>query len=190
MPLRSSLLLCAAFVATLAAAEPATPPAKPTAVTYQKQNAPLGEVAAELSKSAAGVAVTAEGPAVKAKCSVAFADTPFWEAVATEAEKTQTRVTLRDGGRSIVLRPLAGRPREPSAVSGPFRVFATRVTGTVLLEDGEPQHTIHLNVHWEPRMPVYRIDMHPEGRGQPTTGIQLTVPARARTTTRPACSTA
>jgi hypothetical protein len=158
MPLRSSLLLCA----TLAAAEPATPPAKPTAVTYQKQNAPLGEVAAELSKSAAGVTVTAEGAAVKAKCSVAFADTPFWEAVETAAAKTQTRVAVRDGGRTVALEPLGDRHPAISSASGPFRIAGRTVTGKLLLDSGLGFHEVVLDVHWEPRMPVYRIDNAPK----------------------------
>ena len=179
MPIRSLLLVPAALIASLAAAQP-NAAVKPTTVTYQKPNAVLGEVAAELSRSPAGVKVTAEGAAAKAKCPAAFAGTPFWEAIETAAEKTQTRVVLRDGGRSVVLQPLAGKPREPSAASGPFRVFATEVVGKVLLEYGTPEHTVHLKVHWEPRMPVYRIDMYPrETRATDDRGTELIIPVRS-----------
>jgi hypothetical protein len=179
MPIRSSLLLGAVLGASVVAVQPDTPSVKPTAVTSQKQNAVLGEVAAELSKSSAGVAVTAEGAAAKAKCAIEFAGAPFWEALESTAAKTRTRLVLRDGGRSVALEPLAGRPPAVSAVSGPFRVFAREVTGRALLEEGTTMHTVHLTVHWEPRMPVYRIDIHPKVTGaKDDRGTALTVPPR------------
>jgi hypothetical protein len=182
MSIRFLLLVPAALLASLAAAQPKQPDAtvKPKTVTIQKPDATLREVAAGLSNSPAGVAVAAEGAASDAKCPVAFADTPFWEALETTARKTETRISLRDGGRSVLLQPLAGKPREPSAACGPFRVVASRVTGTVLLADGEPEHTVHLDVHWEPRMPVYRIDLYPRrARATDDRGTELAIPARS-----------
>ena len=180
MPLRACLFLCAALLASVAAAQPKQPAVRPTAVTLQKPNAVLGEVAAELSKSPAGVAVTAEGTAAKAKCPVALSGTPFWEAMEQVAKQTQTRLVVRDGGRSVVLTPLAGKPPPASSVWGPFRVVAREVNGRVLVEEGTVAHAVHLTAHWEPRMPVYRIDNHPRvTEVKDDRGRNLTVPPRS-----------
>src|SRR5687767_4881775 len=96
MPLRACLFLCATLLTSIAAAQPKQPAVKPTAVTFQKPNAVLGEVAADLSMSPAGVAVTVEGAAAKAKCPVMLSGTPFWEALEQVAAKTQTRLAVRD----------------------------------------------------------------------------------------------
>ena len=49
-----------------------------------------------------------------------------------------------------------------SAVSGPFRIVAKQVTGRPLLDYGVTFHEIQLDVHWEPRYPVFRIDTNPK----------------------------
>jgi hypothetical protein len=149
---------------TAAAAQPdATPAIRPTAVTFPKANATLAEFATEASKSPAGVTVTVDPRAVKAKGTPEFAGTPFWEALETAADRTKTRLVLRDGGRTVLLEP---RPkeidREVSAVVGPFRVVARKVIGTAFLDTGTTSHEVQLLAHWEPRMPVYRIDTHPK----------------------------
>lgn len=147
-------------VSTLGAAQPETPTIKPTPVTLKADSAVLGGVAGELSKAPAGVTVTVDPRSVKAKCPVAFAGTPFWEALESAADQSKTRIVVRDGGRTALLEP---RPkgREVSSVSGPFRVVPRTVVGKLLLEDGAVFHEVQLDVHWEPRMPVYRIDTHP-----------------------------
>jgi hypothetical protein len=180
MPLRACLFLCAILLASFAAAQPKQPAVKPTVVTYQKQDAVLGEVAAELSKSRAGVAVTVEGAAMKAKCPVALSGTPFWEVLEQVAAKTQTRLAVRDDGSAVVLAPLGNKPPTISSVWGPFRVVAREVTGRALLEEGTVAHTVHLTAHWEPRMPVYRIDNHPKvTEAKDDRGRNLTVSPRA-----------
>ncbi len=142
------------------AAQPTDRPAiKPTAFSFKKDTA-LGEVAAELSKSPAGATVSVDPRSVKAKCAAAFDNTPFWEALETAADKTKTRITLRDGGRTVVLEPRL-KNREVSAVSGPFRIVPRAVIGKLLLDDSTVFHEVQLDVHWEPRMPVYRIDTQP-----------------------------
>ena len=68
---------------------------------------------------------------------------------------------VRDGGRNVTLEPRAAN-REVSAVSGPFRVVAPLVTGRLLVESGTAYHEVQLEAHWEPRMPVFRIDSNPK----------------------------
>jgi hypothetical protein len=149
------------LAAGLAVAQPAPTGIKPTAVTFEKANATLGEVAAELSKSPAGVLVGVESGLLKAKCPADFDSTPFWDALETAADRTRTRLALHDGGRNVTLEPAAAR-REISAVSGPFRMVARTVTGRLLVESGTAYHEIQLDVHWEPRVSVFRIDSNPK----------------------------
>jgi len=153
--------LLAVAVAIATAAPPETVRFKPTPVTFSNANATLNDVAVGLSKSSAGVTVAVESPeAAKAKCPVDFTGTPFWEALETAADASKTRITLRDGGKRVILEPRPNR-REISAVSGPFRIVPRSVTGRLLLDSDTIFHDIQLDVHWEPRLPVFRIDGNP-----------------------------
>jgi len=158
-----------------AAAQRDTAGIKPTAVTLKKDVAVLGEVAAKVSNAGAGLIVKIEPAATaKAKCAVAFERTPIWDALEAAADQTKTRLTLREGGRVVVLEP---RPaaRETSAISGPFRIVPRAVTGRLLLDRGVAFHDVDLDVHWEPRMPVFRIDTQPKiTRAVDDRGVALT----------------
>jgi hypothetical protein len=145
-------------VAALPAAEPGRPLA-PTAVTWEKPDAVLGEVAAALSKTA-GVPVAVAPAAVKTACPARFTDVPFWDGLQRAADSTRTRLALSDGGRQVALVP-RGPARESAAVSGAFRVVAQQVVGRALLDQGVTVHEVHLLAHWEPRLRVYRIDTAP-----------------------------
>lgn len=151
-----------AFVpAFVVAAQREAPTIRPTTVTLHKDNASLREVVAELSRSPAGVAVKVEHPELaKATCALNFDKTLFWEALETAADRTKSRLTLRDGGSAVWFEPRTGN-REISAVSGPFRIVARAVTGRLLLDQGLTFHDVELDVHWEPRVPVFRIDTQP-----------------------------
>lgn len=189
VPVTLSILVLAA----VAAAQPAGPALKPTPVTFTKDNAPLGEVAAELSKAPAGVGVTADAQVVKARLSPKFDGTPFWVALESAAAATKTRLAIRDGGRSVILEPLGAANPDISSVSGPFRVAARAVTARLLLDSGAAFHEVQLDVHWEPRMPVFRLDTQPritkavDDRGTaltPAPGVSLQYPAAALTDLR------
>ena len=176
---RSLLFLGVALLASAAIADQGLPAIKPTTITFQKSNAVLREVAAELSKSPSGIAVAVDDAVVKAKCPVSFSNTPFWEALESAAAKSSTRLVLRDAGRTIALEPLAGRPRASSSISGPFRVVAREVTGRVLLDEATVSHSVRLTAHWEPRMPVYRIDIFPRiTQAKDDRGAALMIPPR------------
>lgn len=159
--MRRVLALPFLFLAGLAPAQPSGGATiAPTAFTFKKAGAPLGEVGAELSKSPAGVAVRVEPQLLKAKLAASVDAAPFWEALETAADRANARLSVREGGRAVTLEPRPGR-REISAVSGPFRVVPRAVTGRLLLDSGASFHEVQLDVHWEPRMPVYRIDSQP-----------------------------
>lgn len=145
--------------AALAAADPPKGTPAPTLVTFDKTGGALGAVAAELSRQS-GVPITVAPRALKAKCDVSFAATPFWAGLQRSADAAQARIALTDGGRKVELVP-RDRSLEVAAVSGAFRVVAQQVTGRSLLDQGTTHYEVGLLVHWEPRLRVYRIDTAP-----------------------------
>lgn len=148
-------------LATLAALPAADPPSVrplgPTRVSWDKSY--LGEVPGAFPK-AAGVEVTVAPALVKAPFKAQFKSEPFWTALQSAADATQSRIALSSGGRKAELVPL-GKSRERAATSGAFRVVAQQVVGRALLAEGITTHEIQLLAHWEPRVRVYRIDTAP-----------------------------
>lgn len=117
----------------------------------------VGAAAAELTKQA-GVPVAV--PASNAgKATAAQRDVPFWDALDRLAAAAQLRVVLKDEGRAVELVPATAA--EVRSVSGPFRVVAKQVIGRALLAEGLTIHEVQLDLHWEPRYPVFRLDTHP-----------------------------
>jgi hypothetical protein len=169
--------LLALIVCVAVAAQPAAPTIKPTIVSIAK-DATLAGAAAELSESPAGAAVRVEAPDLaKAKLAAGVERVPFWNALEAVADQTKSRLVLRDGGRTVVLAPRPG-PREVSAVSGAFRIVPRVVTGRLLLDQGTAFHEIDLDVHWEPRVRVYRIDSTPRvTKAEDDRGTALTAEA-------------
>ncbi|WP_439627254.1 hypothetical protein [Gemmata sp.] len=169
--------LLALILYAAVAARPAAPAIKPTIVSVAK-DAALADAAAELSKSPAGAAVGVEpGDRAKARLAAGADQVPFWDALEAVADQSKSRLTVRDGGRTVVLAPRPG-PREVSAVSGAFRIVPRTVTGRLLLDQGTAVHEIDLDVHWEPRARVYRIDSAPRiTRAEDDRGTVLTAEA-------------
>jgi hypothetical protein len=147
-------------LAALPAAEPA-PALAPTPITWNKPDAVLGEVAKQLS-DASGVPVRVPPNLLKTKCPLSpMKEVPFWAALQSAADKSGTRIALSDGGRKVELLP-RGASRECASTSGAFRVVVNQVVGRALLDQGVTYHEVHLLVHWEPRVRVYRIDSLPK----------------------------
>jgi hypothetical protein len=121
-------------------------------------------VASEAAKSPAGAAVKVEPPSLlKAKAAIGLEKIPFWEMLEKTADRTNTRLSLRDGGHTVLIEPRPkGQGREISVVSGPFRIVPRLVTGRLLLDAETAFHEVQLDVHWEPRMPVFKIDSLPK----------------------------
>jgi len=159
----SRLFLFVVFFGTFIpspAADPPAPTPPPIAVTLKQSGTTLADAAAALAKSS-GIAIEVDSQVAKKPCEVAFAGTPFWEALEQAASKAEARLVILDGGRKVLLVP-RGASKEVSAVSGPFRVAAKQVIGRALLDTGVTYHDCLLEVHWEPRYPVFRIDSNPK----------------------------
>jgi hypothetical protein len=151
-------LIFGPFIA--AAAQSLAPALPPTKVTFKQSDATLSDVAAALAKTS-GIAIDVDPQLAKKKCEVAFADTAFWDALEQAAKATDAKLVLLENGRKVQLAP-RGQSKVVSAAAGPFRVAAKSVTGRALLDYGVTFHEVQLDVHWEPRYPVFRIDTNPK----------------------------
>ncbi len=168
------------FAAAALVAQPPPPAAgrvPARTVTLDRPNATLGEFAATL-KAQTGLAVEVAADDAATPCRLAPGAFPFWGAIERAAAATGRRVSVSDQGRRIGFAP--GGRAEASAVDGPFRVVAKGVTARSDLEAGRTTYEVALDLHWEPRFPVFRVDAHPAvTRAADDTGANLTTPAGA-----------
>lgn len=140
-------------------ADPPHTPIPPKTVTLRQ---PSGTVAAALADVQEQTGLTVELPADVAATpiSVSIDRVPFWQAIEQIADRTGTRIALRERGRRVSLVKRNTNP-EPSSVEGPFRVAATMVEARRDLTTGTTSTDVTLDLHWEPRFPVFRVDVHP-----------------------------
>ncbi len=165
-----------ATVVAFPAAEPPKTGSPATAITWNKTNSVVGEVADSLTKQS-GIPIAVPPALLKTKCDLRFDKTPFWEALDALADKTQTRIALTDGGRKVEL-IARGNSLEVATANGAFRVAAQQVVGRALLDSGVVTHEATLLVHWEPRLRVYRIDTAPRlTKATDATGTAFTADA-------------
>ncbi|MDB5311830.1 MAG: hypothetical protein JWO38_6032 [Gemmataceae bacterium] len=162
---RPRLLGLALLAACGATAVPADDTEKvaipPRVVKIDLPHSNLGKVAAAVGKQT-GIPFTFPRAAADEPCEAPFAGgKPFWDALEMIAGQTGNRIVLHDNGRKIALEP-RGKSYEVSSVHGPFRVVAREVVGRSLLDLGVTFHEVHLDAHWEPRFPVFRIDSQPK----------------------------
>ena len=149
-------------LAALPAAEPSQPLA-PTEINWNRPDATLGQVAKDFGEKA-GVPVEVSSASAESPCALPpLKGVPFWEALQTAADKSGARIVPVSGGRKVELVP-RGKSRDVAATSGAFRVAVQQVVGRALLDQGVTYHEVHLLVHWEPRVRVYRIDSAPKIR--------------------------
>lgn len=143
----------------------------PTTVTLLEKDKPLGGIVAELSKRV-GMTITADPVLTKSKCTIEVNGQSLWDSLETLATNCNAKIVLSDGGRKIALQP-KGEGHFISSIHGPFRLVASQVVGKTLLEYGTTSHEVYLNLHWEPRYPVYRVAASPritkafDDRGRP-----------------------
>lgn len=156
-----SALLCGLF-AVASAADPAPESLPPTRITLKQGDATLAEVARALAK-ASGLTIAVEPRLAAKKSPIDFNGTPLWEALEKTARDAGARIVVESGGRKITLAP-RGEYIDVSSISGPFRVSVRSVVGRLLFDSGAPFHDILLDVHWEPRYHVFRIDSNPKIR--------------------------
>jgi hypothetical protein len=152
-------LLFGVSLAALAADDEEKFAIPPRAVKMEMTNSTLGKVAPELARKT-GIPFGFPKDSAGQTCDGVFNEKPFWFALEMIADQTGNRIVLGDRGRKIALEP-RGRSYEVSSVHGAFRVVARQVVGRVLLDSGSTVHEVQLDIHWEPRLPVFRIDSVP-----------------------------
>jgi hypothetical protein len=131
----------------------------PKTVTLPTKNPTLTDILKALPAQT-GLAVDAAGLDLAAQGPGGLNQVPFWTALEQVAAKAGARITLGNHGRRISLVKRSGPP-PPSSVSGPFRVVVRQVRPTLDLETGLTFTELTLDLHWEPRFPVFRIDSQP-----------------------------
>jgi hypothetical protein len=173
------LLLPLATISLLRADEPQKLPIAPTIVKVNEPDGKLAQVMKQINLRS-GMPVTFPESAAKEDCPVTYASgAPFWEVLESVADRTGQRIVLHDHGRKIALEP-RGKSREISCVTGPFRVVAREVIGRNLLDLGLSYYEVRMDLHWEPRFPVFRIDTRPKvTQATDDRGIVLGLPPTA-----------
>jgi hypothetical protein len=178
--------VCRVFIPILglsmaAAAVPAQVPAAgpaiaPTPITYNRLAGTVGEAVEAIQKSS-GIPIAVPGGEAKTKISASYDRTPLWQALDGVAKSAGLKVVLHDKGTRVALEP-RGKSREVVAASGAFRVAAKQVIGRELLDLGSTVYEVGLEVNWEPRVRVFRIDAQPRiTRAVDDRGVALTSPA-------------
>lgn len=160
MRLLAALALVAGATALVPADEPERFPVPPRLVKLEMTHSKLGKVADAVGKQT-GLPFTFPPTAADEPCDGLFNGKPYWEALEFLASQTGNRIALHDGGRKVALEP-RGKGYDVSDVRGPFRVVARQVVGRTLLDTGDRFHEVHLDIHWEPRFPVFRLDSTPK----------------------------
>lgn len=149
------------FVAIVAALLPAAGPGRipPKLVTVNQPNGTLAGAIGEFTRQA-GIPINLPGDAATTRCPVTADAMPAWEAVERVADQTRTRIELRDRGRSVALVGRLG-PSAPASVDGPFRVAVRQVRAVRGFDPESSVVSVALDIHWEPRVTVFRLDAEP-----------------------------
>jgi hypothetical protein len=102
------------------------------------------------------------------------ANATFWEALESLATRSDSRLLVNGANRSIAF--AKGPPRTAASLDGAFRVVAQGVTAKADAATGDSSYSLALDVQWEPRFPVFRIDAQPRvSRAVDDRGVNLTV---------------
>lgn len=126
----------------------------------------LADAAVQIEKQT-GMSLDLSAADAGAACGVMVKDVPFWDAVGRLADATGHRV--RAGKRVALVRG----EKQPAAVDGAFRVTAKGVNARADYETGRTGYDVAVELAWEPRFPVFRVDAQPtisaatDDRGKP-----------------------
>jgi hypothetical protein len=160
-------------------------PLAPRRFTFNDPSATLQATVAELAKQT-GLEVDIADIDGSKKLGARFAMTDFWQVVEQLARDSSSRVVIGRQGKPVRLVPLGELGdivRAPVAVVGPFRIEAKEVQARLDLQTGKTIYELTLEIAWEARLPVYRVDAHPRiVKGTDDAGRAITArPIDART---------
>lgn len=120
---------------------------------------PLADIVADLAKQT-NIPFDLSGANRQAMGKANLTKLPFWNAVEQLAAETGHRVAPGKKGREVRLVRAVG-PQVKASIDGPFRVAVRQVVARNDFESGTTAYDVSLDIHWEPRFPVFRIDSEP-----------------------------
>ncbi len=102
----------------------------------------------------------------------------FWEALEAYAAKSDARLVVNGAAGTISF--AKSKSRTAASLDGAFRVAVQGVTAKNDDATGDTTYSLALDVQWEPRFPVFRIDAQPRiANAKDDRGTALTVRAAA-----------
>lgn len=162
--MRTMILGFIVMSGVIIAAEPTTVPMPipPRQITTQgsETRIPLAQEIAVIHKESGIPLTVAPELATVPVLPQAFDRVPFWSALDHIASATKTRWLIADRGKQIRLVKHTG-PVIPVSVDGPFRVAVRQIESRRDFETGGQSTLVTLDIHWEPRFPVIRLDGEP-----------------------------
>ena len=144
-------LLLIASAATAGQPQTATVTLPPAAVT-------LGEALASIQAQTGLTLTTTFDP--KSPLKLERRDGALWPLLTEVAKASGGRLAVASKGRAVVVEK--GVP-PPASIDGAFRVAVKQVVCRRDFDTGRSVTEVTLEVHWEPRLPVFRIDTEPRG---------------------------
>lgn len=144
----------------LAALAASPDPFPPTLVTSPSASNRLGTML-DCIQGKGGIAARADGFSLQIPCPTRFDRQPVWAALECVARAVNGRLTLTRQGRQVSLVPLGELPQAPSAVAGAFRVVVRQVASRLDFDTGGRFAEVTFDLHWEPRLTVFRVDAQP-----------------------------
>lgn len=151
---------------------------KPIAARVATIESPSGTakfVAESLAKQT-GLEVDVSEIDVKRPLRVAFDKAEFWRVVDGLADLTGSRVLIGHMGKPVRLVPRANGQKAIVSVDGPFRISAREMEARRDLLNGSSFHDLTLEIAWEARLPVCRMDAAPTiVKGEDDAGRPITV---------------
>lgn len=91
-----------------------------------------------------------------------FNKAEFWKVVDAVAEQSGSQVVIGKLGKAVRLEPAGNGNKPIVSVDGPFRIAAREIEARRDLVTGNTIYDLTLEIAWEPRLPVFRIDSVPQ----------------------------
>ncbi len=147
---------CSASEQKMAAAAPLAP----RVVTFKADKATIKTVVGEVAKQTGQEVDTSEidvNKTIKAD----FDKTEFWKAVDSIAAQSGSRVAAGQIDKPVRLVPAVANVKPIVAVDGPFHFSAQKIEVQSDLIGGSAHYELTLEIAWESRLPVFRMDAAP-----------------------------
>jgi hypothetical protein len=146
-----------AFAALLLIASAGTAQQPPTAtVTLPPAAVTVGEALASIQAQTGLTVTTTLDPKLPLK--LERRDGALWPLLTEVATASGGRLTVASKGRAVAIDK--GVP-PPASIDGAFRVALKQVACRRDFDTGRSVTEVTLEIHWEPRLPVFRIDSEP-----------------------------